>query len=290
MSQTKPQSVVFLGTSAFAVPSLKALASDPAFEVTLVITQPDKPAGRKQMLTPSPVKIAAQELSLPIAQPEKINSLTTNHYSLTTRPDFLIVVSYGQILSQEILDWPTVAAINVHPSLLPLLPGATPLQHAILYGLPESGVTVQRMIKELDAGPILSQLSVPLEPSETFSTLHDRLALIGAELLVKTLKEPLQETAQESEKATFCGKLNKADGIADPKIMTASQIDRMVRALTPWPGVSIGTNKILETTLESGDLTLPCADNTTLTIVQIQPAGGTPMSGSDFIRGNKALR
>ncbi len=289
MPQTKPQSVVFLGTSAFAVPSLKALALDPDFEIQLVITQPDKPAGRKQVMTPSPIKIAAQELRLPIAQPEKINSLTTNHYPLTTRPNFLIVVSYGQILSQEILDWPTEAAINVHPSLLPLLRGATPLQHAILHGLPESGVTVQRMIKELDAGPMLSQMSVPLTQRETFLTLHDRLALIGAELLVKTLKKPLQQTAQENEKATFCGKLSKADGIADPTTMTAHQIDRMVRALTPWPGVTIGTNKILETTLESGDLTVPCAEQTTLTIVRIQPAGGTPMSGSDFMRGNKTL-
>ncbi len=291
MSQPAPRSVVFLGTSAFAVPSLLALAANPFFDVIHVITQTDKPAGRKQALTPSPVKIAAQELHLPISQPEKINIafVETQNFASLPQPDFLIVVSYGQILSEDILDWPTVAAINVHASLLPQLRGASPLQHAILQDLPITGVTIQRMVRELDAGPILSQTSVKLDPQETFTTLHNRLAILGAELLIQTLQKPLTETPQDATRATFCGKLSKSDGIADPSTMTAPSIERMVRALTPWPGVTIGTNKILETSSEPGTLTLQCAHNTMLTISRIQPAGGTPMSGADFVRGNKTL-
>lgn len=286
-----PNSVVFLGTSAFAVPSLKALAQDSDFDIKIVITQPDRPTGRKQILTASPVKIAAQELNLPIAQPEKINSLLVETQNLASlpRPDFLIVVSYGQILSQEILDWPTKAAVNVHASLLPQLRGASPLQHAILQQLPVSGVTVQRMAKELDAGPILGQTSVPLDARETFTSLHDKLAQLGASLLVTTLKAPLHDTPQDASKVTFCSKLTKADGIADPQTMPAEHIDAMVRALTPWPAVTLGENKLLETSLEPAELMIPCAQGTTLSILRIQPAGGTPMTGADFLRGHKKL-
>ncbi|MBP7113860.1 MAG: methionyl-tRNA formyltransferase [Candidatus Peribacteraceae bacterium] len=289
MSLSKPKSIVFLGTSQFSVPSLQALAADPAFTVELVITQPDRPTGRKQVLTPSAVKIAAETLQLPMLQPEKINTLTTTHYALPTRPDFLVVVSYGQILSQDVLDWPTVAAVNVHASLLPQLRGASPLQHAILQGLPESGVTVQRMVKELDAGPILSRSSMKLDARETSASLHDKLKILGAELLLTTLKSSLTETAQDATKATFCGKLSKADGVAVPATMTAEHIDRMVRALTPWPGVTIGTTKILETSFVPGSLTVECLNGTMLTVERVQPASGKPMSGADFIRGNKKL-
>lgn len=284
-----PISVVFLGTSAFAVPSLKALAKDSDFDVKIVITQPDRPTGRKQILAASPIKMTAEELGLPVAQPEKINSLPATGYPLPSRPDFLIVVSYGQILSQEILDWPTKAAVNVHASLLPMLRGASPLQHSILQNFVETGVTIPKMVKELDAGPILAQSSVVMDPRETFTTLHDRLAILGAELLIKTLHKPLSAKPQDDTKATFCGKLTKADGAADPTTMSAQHIDRMVRALTPWPGVTIGTTKILETSLEPSTLMIPCADGTTLSILRIQPAGGTPMTGADFLRGNKKL-
>lgn len=287
----KKISVVFLGTSQFSVPSLRALATDPAFEVLAVVTQPDRPAGRAMTLTSPPVKIEALTLELTVLQPEKMNITfaETQHFASLPRPDFLVVVSYGQILSQEVLDWPTMAAVNVHASLLPLLRGASPLQHAVLQGLPESGVTVQRMVKELDAGPILSSARLPLAARETAATLHDKLKVLGAELLLKTLKAPLTETPQDATKATFCGKLSKADGVAVPTAMTAEHIDRMVRALTPWPGVTIGATKILETSFLPGPLTVECLDGTTLTVETLQPASGKPMSGADFIRGNKKL-
>ncbi len=292
-------SVVFLGTSAFAVPSLRALAADKRFDVQLVVSQPDRPAGRKQTLTPPPVKITAEELSLKIFQPEKLNSQFPAHRSLGEggsilnsqfpRPDFLVVVSYGQILSEEILAFPVVAAVNVHASLLPKLRGASPLQHAILQGLPETGVTVQRMVKELDAGPILAQSTVKPDNRETFLTLHDKLAVAGAKLLIETLSSPLEGKPQNESDATFCKKLTKSEGITDPKTMDAAQIDRMVRALTPWPGVTIGDVKILSASLESSDESMPvsCADNSILYVTSIQPAGGKPMSGKEYLRGHQ---
>lgn len=287
----KKQTIVFLGTSQFSVPSLQELAKDPSFDVLAVITQPDRPAGRKMTLTPPPVKTEAMKLGLPVLQPEKMNTAFGEISTKFPRPDFLVVVSYGQILSDDVLAWPTKAAVNVHASLLPLLRGASPLQHAVLQNLSESGVTVQRMVKELDAGPILSSASVKLSPRETSASLHDTLKVRGAELLVQTLQVPLVETPQDASMATFCGKLEKSAGVAEPERMNAETIDRMVRALSPWPGVSIRGNKILETSLqlESGSLTVPCADGTMLSVLRIQPPGGTPMSGADFIRGNKTL-
>lgn len=283
-----PTSVVFLGTSAFAVPSLRALAQDPAFKVELVITQPDRPVGRKQILTPSPVKLLAHELSLPIEQPENINAEFLTAHSSQLKAHFLVVVSYGQILTEKILSLPSIAPLNLHASLLPLLRGASPLQHAILEGMKESGVTVQRIVRELDAGPILAQKKVLLDPRETYQTLHDRLAMIGADLLVQTMKHPLTPIDQDPSKVTVCKKLMKENGIANPTTMTAGEIDRRVRALTPWPGVTIGQNKILRTSLSDTkeSLRILCKDTTELFIEQIQPPSGKPMSGKAFSLGH----
>ncbi len=293
MPETSSTSIVFLGTSAFALPCLDVLTQDPKFDILAVVTQPDRPAGRRMTLTPPPVKTVALERGLTVLQPKKMNVdfVETQHFASLPRPDFLVVVSYGQILSQAVLDWPTVAAVNVHASLLPLLRGASPLQHAILQGMKKSGVTVQRMVQALDAGPILTQSSIKLDARETFSSLHDKLSRLGATLLHETLTKPLKEVAQDASRATFCGKLSKSDGIAVPETMTATTIDRMVRALTPWPGVSVRGHKILETSLEHQPetLALPCAEETTLFVKRLQPAGGKPMSGTDFIRGNKTL-
>lgn len=281
-------SVVFLGTSAFAIPSLKTLAADDRFDVQLVITQPDRPVGRKQILTPSPVKAAALELDLPVEQPEKLNAhlgaLVSKH-----SPDFLVVVSYGQILSEDVLRWPRIAAVNVHASLLPSLRGASPIQHAILQGMTETGVTIQRMVKELDAGAILSQESIAMDPRETFETLHEKLALCGAKLLLSTLTTPLQSREQDHAKATFCKKLKTADGLVDPETMTAVTIDRMVRALNPNPGVRWGEVKILSTSFipDPNGFPLPCAMRSTLFVTKIQPNGGKPMTGTSYAAGHK---
>ena len=280
-------SVWFLGTSGFAVPSLDALVSDPRFSVDLVITQPDRPAGRKKELTASPVKIAAQSHKLQILQPEDINDATHYQRPTTHSPDFLIVVSFGQILSQEILDLPKIAPLNVHGSLLPRWRGASPIQHALLAGDAETGVTVQKMVKELDAGPILAQEKVMIGPRETYLSLHETLARRGASLLIKTLSEPLRVTPQDPKGITICRKLKREDGVVDSQRMTAEQIDRKVRALNPWPGVTLDGLKLLQTALEpSGESSpLPCAHGTVLHLITVQPAGKKAMSGAAWQRG-----
>ncbi len=287
------RSIWFLGTSAFAVPSLEALLHDAHFSVDLVITQPDRPVGRKQEVAASPVKAAAMKHGLKIMQPENINDST--HYPLPTThyPDFLVVVSFGQILSQKILDLPKIAPVNVHGSLLPRWRGASPIQHAILAGDKESGVTVQKIVKELDAGPVLAQEKVLIDPRETFTTLHDRLAPLGASLLIRTLKSPLHPIDQDSSQVTICRTLKRNDGLVDPTTMTAKEIDRKVRGLNPWPGVAMvidgKTVKILQTSLEPGmDTTsLSCAGETVLHLVMVQPAGGKAMGGAQWERGKR---
>ncbi|MSR87484.1 methionyl-tRNA formyltransferase [Candidatus Peribacteria bacterium] len=293
MASGQKKSVWFLGTSSFAVPSLEALLKDPSFRVDLVITQPDRPTGRRQELTPSPVKVASESHKIKIIQPENLNDFIKSDPEPGPQPDFLIVVSFGQILSQQILDMPTIAPINVHASLLPKLRGASPLQHAILTGEKESGVTVQKMVKELDAGPILAQKKMTLDPRETAVTLHDKLADLGAKLLIKTLKHTLTPVDQDAARATVCHVLTREDGIADVQAMTAESIDRRVRAFTPWPGVTLTINgqplKLIETALEPTDSStpLPCANGTVLHLVKVQTAGGKPITGVEWARGNR---
>lgn len=263
------------------------MLADDRFRVSTVITQPDKPAGRKQTLTAPPVKALAERHGLTMLQPEDINNEWNGIAAGLQKPDFLVVVSYGQILSQAILDVPAAAPVNVHASLLPKLRGASPIQHAILLALPETGVTVQRMAKELDAGPVLGRRAMTIDARETTLTLHDRLARAGAELLIDTLHGPLKETPQNAAEATFCRKLSRADGIVDPATMAAADIDRRVRALTPWPGVTWNDVKLLETRLEAHADAMPvdCAQATTLYVTRLQPAGKKPMTGAAYRNG-----
>ncbi len=280
-------SIVFCGTSAFALPCLEALCADDRFRVTTVITQPDKPVGRRQVLTPPPVKTLAEKLKLPVLQPASLNTEWKELAPTIGHPDFLVVVSYGQILSQEILDCAQKASVNVHASLLPKLRGASPIQHAVLLGLPETGVTVQRMVKELDAGPVLDQVGVDLQPRDTTPVLHDRLAIVGAKLLLDTLLSLPAEKPQNPAEATFCRKLTREDGTVNAGSMTAEEIDRRVRALTPWPGVTWNGLKLLSTQLEPHPDAMPmeCAGGTNLYVMQIQPAGKKPMTGAAYSRG-----
>lgn len=286
-------SIIFCGTPSFAVPSLRALAQDPAFDVSLVITQPDRPVGRSKELQASPVKQAALKLHLPIFQPDNINH-TPNTYNLTPNTfDFLIVIAYGQILSQDILDLPSVAPINVHFSLLPRWRGASPVEHAILAGDKETGVSIQIMQHALDTGPILTVQKTPIGPQETTVQLKERLCHMGATLLIETLKQPLHPVPQPTAGITVCRKLSREDGKADPHTMTAEHIDRMVRALTPWPGVtSMVRNqelKLIETALSPTTMSLPliCAHDTVLHLVTVQPAGKKPMTGQDWLKGHR---
>lgn len=287
-------SIVFCGTPEFAIPSLRALVESGLFDVTLIITQPDRPVGRSKDLVAPPVKVVAQQLGIPVQQPEKLNAAFDDIATKTDRPDFLVVVAYGQLLSQHILDWPHISPINVHGSLLPRWRGASPVEHAILHGDTETGIAVQRMVKELDAGPILGIATTPISERETAPHLRERLSALGAKLLVDVLSKPLHETPQPTEGVTICRKLSRDDGKADVATMTAEQIDRMVRALTPWPGVTATIHgrdvKILETALEpTGTSTpVPCAHDTTIHLATVQEASKKAMTGAEWARGARA--
>lgn len=284
----QPLSIVFAGTSPFAIPSLNVLAKNPFFRIQAVISQPSRPIGRKQVMTMPAVALAAKELHLPLLQPEKFNKEFRENASLqSSPPDFLIVVSYGQMLSEEVLAWPKIAAINVHASLLPKLRGASPIQHAILQGMQETGVTIQKMAYTLDSGPILAQEKITLQERETTKTLHDTLAITGAKLLEKTLLNPLREIPQNENEATFCRKLTKEDAKIDRGTMNADEIDRHVRALNPWPGVILKDTKIIEGSLISTEesFSIACKDDTTFSITKIQPIGKKVMTGTEFLRG-----
>ncbi len=287
------KSIFFLGTPEFAVPSLRALLESDAFDVKLVITQPDKPVGRKQLVTPPPVKTLALEHGIPVFQPENLNSAWKDR-PVKEQPDFLVVVAYGQILKQDVLDASKIAPVNVHASVLPRWRGASPLQHAILSGDTESGVTVQQIVKELDAGAILGKAVIELDPRETTETLHDKLSKLGAELLLRTLSEPLNPEEQDPSGVTLCRKLSRSDGDVDAATMTAEEIDRKVRALVPWPGVRMTIDgeslKILETNVQeqSDSFALPCAKNSTLYILKLQEEGRKPVTGSDWKKNTKS--
>ncbi len=280
-------SIIFCGTPKFAVPSLRALLDDPAFEVTMVITQPDRKVGRKQIMTAPPVKILALERGIPVLQPEDINRETL------PRTDFLVVVAYGKILKQSVLDLPTVAAINVHASLLPRWRGASPIEHAIMAGDTETGVTIQVMSEKLDAGPVLARKEIRLKMQDTSLMLRKELSELGAELLVAALKKPLHPVPQPTEGITICKKLSRADSIVDHTALPAVEIDRRVRALNPWPGVRITIEnqelKILETSLTEAKNTIPvsCAQSTTLHLVRVQVPGRKAVSGMHWKIGSR---
>lgn len=289
------RTVVFCGTPDFAIPGLRALAADPRFDVRLVVTQPDRPVGRSGRAIPPAMKKAAIDLGIEVWQPEKLNvQVAEGNYKAAERPDFLVVVAYGQLLSSQVLEWPTIAPINVHASLLPRWRGASPIEHAILHGDKETGVAVQRMVKELDAGPVLGMAKTPIGDRETAPQLRERLATLGAETLVEVLSKPLKETPQPSDGITICRKLSRDDGKADPTTMDAVTIDRMARALYPWPGVTAEVYgrqlKILETSLEptATSTQIVCAGNTTLDLVMVQEAGKKAMTGAEWARGVRA--
>ncbi len=230
--------IVFLGTGEIGVPSLKALMED-GHDVAGVFTQPDRPAGRDMKLRPSPVKQAAMALGLPVFQPLRLRAAEAVGELRSLVPDLVVVVAYGQILSREVLDLPRFGCLNIHASLLPRHRGASPIQAAILAGDGESGVTIMQMDEGLDTGDILLQESFSLARHETGGGLHDRLAAQAPGLLRRVLDQigegTLRRVRQDASLATYAPKLSKDDGRID-WTLPAVEIDRRIRAFTPWPG------------------------------------------------------
>jgi methionyl-tRNA formyltransferase len=241
------------------VPSLDELEAA-GHEIALVITQPDRP-GHRLRLTPPPVKVAAAELKLPVHQPERIREPENVERLRYLEPDLMVVVAYGQIVPADILAIPRRGAVNVHASLLPRHRGAAPIAHAILAGDPLTGVTIMKMDEQLDHGPILARRATPISGQETAPELTNRLAALGAELLVETLEhlDKITPIEQDHQLATSAPRLRREDGTLDWS-MGAVEIDRHVRALQPWPGVTLptprGRIKILSGHIE-GDRYVP---------------------------------
>ncbi len=229
--------VVFMGTPEFAVPTLRAL--DEHYQVVGVITQPDRPAGRGRKLMPSPIKEVALERGLDILQPRSLHSTEAIRHLEEWRPDVIVVAAFGQILRLEVLGLPPHGCLNVHASLLPRYRGAAPIPAAILAGDDRTGVTIMLMDPGMDTGPVLDQAEIPISPQDTTAILAEKLAHVGAALLLETLASWLQghiaPQPQDEALATYCHPLQKVDGLLD-WTSSADYLDRQVRATDPWPG------------------------------------------------------
>ncbi len=278
--------IVFLGTPGFAVPTLEALARE--HEIALVVAQPDKPAGRGMKMHAPAVAQKAKELGLTLIQPPKIREGLDAIRD--AKPDIGIVVAYGKILPKALLDIPRQGFLNIHGSILPKYRGAAPIQRAIEHGEIETGVTIMRVDEELDHGAIIAIEKTPIGPDERTPSLADRLSVIGAEALLKTLRASWTETEQDHAAATFAPKIEKSESQiswSEP----ARRIYDKFRAFYPWPGVNAGELKLIELaraeSTEEGVL-VECGEGA-LRVISVQRPGKAPVRAADYIRGGGTL-
>lgn len=303
--------IVFLGTPAFAVPALKRLTEDShhGYEVEAVFTQPDRPSGRGQKLHPSPVKAAASERGIPLFQPEKIRADENRALFDRLRPDFIVVVAYGQILPGWLLQSARIASVNIHASILPAYRGAAPISWAVINGETETGVTTMLMAEKLDAGPILLQEKTPIPLEMSAGELSERLAEIGAELLVPTLEGlrmgTIAPATQDEAVVSWAPRIAKDMA----RIMwdkPAAQIHNQVRGMNPWPGAYAGfrgqrihlwrTLPAIESIAKPSlpgtllgatrdGIRVQCGEGTALDVLEIQRPGKPAVSGREFANG-----
>ncbi|MEW6142053.1 MAG: methionyl-tRNA formyltransferase [Chloroflexota bacterium] len=230
--------IIFMGTPAFAVPVLEALARLP-YQMVGVITQPDRASGRGRHLAESPVKKSAIVLGIPVFQPEKLSAPEAFEQLSALAPDLIVVAAYGHILKKDVLSLPRFGCLNVHPSLLPKHRGASPVAGAILAGDEETGVTIMLMDEGMDTGPVLSRVPAPVLPQDTTGSLAEKLARIGADLLVETVplwvEGKLKPQPQDNSRATYTRVIMPQDGLLDWKL-AAQELWLRVRAFSPWPG------------------------------------------------------
>lgn len=291
--------VVYLGTPQFAVPVLEALA-DAGHEVLEVVTQPDRPKGRQQLLAPSPVKLAALTRGLPLFQPERIRRPEPVEHLRQLAPDVMVIVGYGQIIPQNIIDIPPLGIVNVHASLLPKLRGAAPIQWSIVNGDRVTGVTTMRIDAGLDTGAMLLKDETPIGPDETAVELGRRLSIMGAGLLIRTLAENPAEEPQDPAEATLAPILKKEDGRIDWS-RGALQIHNQIRGLQPWPGgfttfrgsllhiwksrVSSQSTNLPPGMLFAGEPLVSCGNGTVLEVLELQLEGRKRVPAQAFWNG-----
>ena len=295
--------IVFMGTPDFAVPSLQALL-DAGHEVCAVYTQPDKPQGRKQILTAPPVKILAQQQGIPVYQPQTLKDEAEQERLRALAPEAIIVVAYGKLLPKAVLDIPPRGCINVHGSLLPRWRGAAPIQWAVIAGDEKAGVTTMQMAEGLDTGDMLLTYETAVGARETAGELFDRLAQAGANLLVETLEklDRITPRPQDDSQSCYAHMLDKAMAVID-WTKSAREIDCLVRGLNPWP-VALTTlagarlkiyaaepaegsgkpGEVLESEPKKG-LVVACGSGA-LALHEVQLVGGKRMQSADFLRGH----
>jgi methionyl-tRNA formyltransferase len=303
--------IVFLGTPAVAVPSLKALVEE-RHEIPLVVTRADRPAGRSGRPLAPPVKRAACELGLAVHQPTRVKNRAFLDEVTRHRPELLVVVAYGRILTQEVIDAAPAGAVNVHFSLLPRYRGAAPVQWALARGERTTGVTTMQITARLDEGDILLQRELPIGEGEHAPALQERLAVEGARLLTQTLTRmsegSLEPRIQDPAAATYAPMLNSGDGEVDPAL-EAREIDGRVRGFDPWPGVwlarSGGRIRLIETqdgervapgadpgqvlALEGEALIVACGGGSLLRVTRVQPEGRRIMGARDAVNGRQLV-
>jgi len=232
-------SLIFIGTGDIGVPLLESLANDDRFDVKLVITQIDKPAGRKMKLTPSPIKVRSEKLEVRIFQPDDINVAESLEIIQKAYPDMIVLMAYGQILKKELLDIPKLGCINVHASLLPKYRGASPVQQSLLNQDEKTGISIMKMTEKMDSGPVYKQSELPISDDDNALTLIDRLANLSAyetpDLLYTIAQGDLSPTPQDDSQASYCEKIQKSDGQINWN-EDAKTIHAKIRAYTGWPG------------------------------------------------------
>lgn len=287
--------VIFMGTPDFSVPALRAIAAK--HQVVAVYSQPPRAAGRGQKPRPSPVHRAAEELGLPIRTPERLKSPQDQADFAALQADVAVVVAYGLILPQPVLQAPRLGCLNIHASLLPRWRGAAPIHRAIMAGDAETGVAIMQMEAGLDTGPVLAEARTAIGPGDTTADLHDRLAKMGAALITGTLERlPLPAQAQPEQGVTYAHKIDKAEARID-WTRPAMQIDRQIRGLSPFPGAwcLIGDErvKLLRSRLVAGSgipgtvlsgFTIACGENA-VEVLEAQRQGKRPMPAAEILRG-----
>lgn len=295
-----------MGTPDFSVPILQAL-TESEYEVILVVTQPDRPKGRKRVITPSPVKELAEKLGLPIFQPEKLKDAYEE--ILKYKPDLIVTAAYGQLLPNQLLEAPAYGSINVHASLLPELRGGAPIHHAIIQGKKKTGITIMYMVEKLDAGDMLTQVEVPITVEDHVGTMHDKLSLAGANLLLETLPKLFQgeltPVKQDDTKATFAANITRADEQIDWN-KSNLEIYNQIRGLHPWPvayttyegkRLKIWWAELDEEAYQGkpgeivkknfpNDFVVVCGNQKGIRITEIQPAGNKRMAVKDYLQGS----
>jgi methionyl-tRNA formyltransferase len=298
--------IVFMGTPDFSVPVLRKIIED-GYEVIGVVTQPDRPVGRKKVLTPPPIKVEALKHGIPVYQPEKIRQKDEMEKIISLNPDLIITAAFGQILPKEILEAPAHGCINVHASLLPELRGGAPIHYALIQGKKKTGITIMYMVEKLDAGDILTQVEVEITEKDNVGSLHNKLSVAGAALLSETLPKLLEgkltPIPQNNDEATFAYNIKREQEKIDWS-KSGEEIYNHIRGLNPWPvaftTIDGQTLKIWRSEkvigVKSEDhgmiikndpdgITVSTGDETAIKIKELQPSGKTKMTCEEFYRG-----